>query len=54
MNKDSQYTRISVNRSDLFEVCKLGFIAQRIGTLWCEGWMLTERLTKLAAPYQVI
>ncbi len=53
MFKEENYTRIICNRSDLFEVCKRGFVAQRIGDLWCEGWMLTTRLSQLSAPYRI-
>lgn len=52
MDKDTEYTRIVFNRSDLFEVCRLGFMAQRIGSLWCEGWLPTERLVQLDVPYR--
>lgn len=52
MFKETNYTRIICNRSDLFEVCRQGFVAQRIGDLWCEGWMLTNRLAQLKAPFR--
>lgn len=54
MNKDNDYTRILFNRSDLFEVCKVGFIAQRIGSLWCEGYVLTDRLSQLEVSYRKV
>lgn len=47
----TKYTRISFNRTDLFEVCKVGFIAQKIGDLWCDGWVQTDRLSMLEVPY---
>ena len=53
MNKDNLYSRIVFNRTDLFEVCKVGFVAQRIGTLYCEGYVLTERLSQLDVAYRI-
>lgn len=52
MNKDTLYTWITFNRTDLFEVCRVGFIAQRIGDLTCDGFVLTERLHQLDVPYR--
>lgn len=54
MNKDSNYTRIVFNRTNLFEVCKGGFIAQRIGALWCEGYVLTDRLSQIKVSYRKV
>lgn len=54
MNKDSNYTRIVFNRTNLFEVCKSGFIAQRIGSLWCEGYVLTDRLSQIEVSYRKV
>ena len=53
MNKDNLYTQITFNRTYLFEVCRVGFIAKRIGDLTCDGFVLTERLHQLDVPYQV-
>lgn len=53
MNRDTDYTRIVCNRSDLFDICRHGFVAQRIGDLWCTGWMLTDRLSNLTVPYRI-
>ena len=53
MTKDNLYSRIVFNRKDLFEVCKVGFVAQRIGTLYCEGYVLTERLSQLDVAYRI-
>jgi hypothetical protein len=53
MSKTDHYTRIVFNRTDLFEVCKVGFVAQRIGTLWCEGYVLSDRLSQLDVAYRV-
>ena len=47
----TKYTRISFNRTDLFTVCKVGFIAQKIGDLWCDGWVQTDRLSMIEVPY---
>ena len=47
------YTRILINRTDLFATTKVGFIARRIGDLWCEGWVLTERLPMMTTSYRV-
>jgi hypothetical protein len=44
---DTEYTRISFYRKDLFSVVPAGFIAQSIGSLWCKGWVMTERLDQL-------
>jgi hypothetical protein len=52
MNPKQDYTRIICNRSDLFEICKWGFVAQRIGDLWCQGWVLTDRLPQLTVPWR--
>ena len=54
MNKGNDYTRIVFNRTDLFEVCKSGFIAQRIGSLWCEGYVLTDRLSQIEVSYRKV
>lgn len=48
------YTRISFHRKDLFEVCKLGFMAQRVGTLWCEGLIPTDRVKNLQIAYRTL
>ena len=54
MRKDQGlYTRIIFNREHLFTVCRVGFMAQQIGSLWCEGWVLTERLQQMPVPYRV-
>ena len=47
------YTRISFNRADLFEVCKFGLMAQRIGTLWCEGYIPSDRIQSLKAKVNI-
>jgi len=47
------YTGIIFNRTNLFEVCRVGFMASTIGDLWCEGWVLTERLPSLSVPYRI-
>ncbi len=52
MFKEENYTRIIFNRSDLFEICRWGFVAQKIGDLWCEGWMLTNRLPQVTVPWR--
>jgi len=39
--------KILFYRQDLFEVCRAGFMASRIGPLWCEGWVLKDRLDLL-------
>lgn len=54
MNPNQDYTRIVFNRTDLFEVCKTGFVAQRIGDLWCEGYVLTDRLNQLKVSYRKV
>lgn len=46
MDKTS-YTYIVFNRTDLFRVTKLGFMATTIGSLWCEGHIPTDRVSQL-------
>jgi len=41
------WARVRFYRRDLFTVCRVGFMANRIGTLWCEGWILEDRLDQL-------
>ena len=53
MSKDTGYTWIVFNRTDLFEVCKLGLVAQQIGSLWCTGWIPTDRLDQMQVAYRV-
>lgn len=43
----NDYTMILFYRKDLFGVARIGFIASKIGDLWCEGWVLNDRLSKL-------
>ena len=45
--ENTKHTLIVFSRTDLFEVCKVGFMASHIGDLWCEGWVLSERLDQL-------
>jgi hypothetical protein len=53
MNKQA-YTRILINRTDLFATIAVGFVAQRIGDLRCEGWVLTERLPMMTTNYRLL
>lgn len=53
MNPNTNYTRIQFARPDLFDVCCVGLVAQRIGTDQCTGWVLTDRLPQLTVPYQI-
>jgi len=53
MNKKESYTRIVINRTDLFSACASGFVAHIIGSLWCEGWVLTKSLDSLPVSYRV-
>lgn len=41
--------RILCYRKDLFRVCRLGFMADNIGPLWCQGWVPEQRLPGLKA-----
>lgn len=41
------WARVLFYRQDLFAVCKVGFMANKIGPLWCEGWILEDRLDQL-------
>jgi hypothetical protein len=41
------WARVLFYRRDLFAVCRVGFMANRIGPLWCEGWILEDRLDQL-------
>ena len=41
------WARVLFYRRDLFTVCRVGFMANRIGPLWCEGWILEDRLAQL-------
>jgi hypothetical protein len=41
------WARVLFYRRDLFTVCRVGFMANRIGPLWCEGWILEDRLDQL-------
>ena len=47
------YTRISFNRADLFEVCKFGLMPKRIGDLWCEGFVPSDRIQSLKAEVNI-
>ena len=42
------YTKILFYRKDLFAVCGAGFVTNRIGSFWCEGWIRDERMSMLA------
>ena len=53
MNKDNLYTWITFNRTNLFEACGVGFVAQRIGDLTCDGFVLNERLGKIKFPFRM-
>lgn len=46
--------RISFSREYLFEFCRLGFMADRIGSLWCEGWVYADRLALIDRPYEIL
>lgn len=39
--------RILCYRKDLFRVCRLGFMADNIGPLWCQGWVPEQRVALL-------
>ena len=41
------WARVLFYRQDLFAVCSVGFMANKIGPLWCEGWILEDRLDQL-------
>ena len=47
-------THILFWREELFEVCKLGFMAETIGNVWCSGYIPTERLDQLTVPYRIL
>jgi hypothetical protein len=53
MDKETQYTWISFNRVHLFKVTALGFMASRIGSLWCEGFIPNDRLSLMTVPYEI-
>ena len=48
------YTRILFWRTELFEVCKFGFMAESIGNIWCVGLIPTDRLDKMHVPFEVM
>ena len=48
MNTTS-HTLIVCNRSDLFSIVRFGFVPQYIGSLWCEGWVQSDRIPALDA-----
>jgi hypothetical protein len=45
----NDYTRIIFYRKDLFTVACIGFMASKVGDLWCEGSILKDRLPKLTS-----
>jgi hypothetical protein len=51
MTTSTPLTRIGFRRQHLFEVCKLGFMAERVGDDWCTGWLPTDRLGLMQVTY---
>ena len=47
-------TLIYFDRRHLFDACRVGFMAQSIDVLWCQGWVYTDRLGSLPFPYTVV
>jgi hypothetical protein len=38
----------------LYWITKVGFMAERIGTTYCTGWVPTDRLGMITVPYDII
>jgi hypothetical protein len=53
MQQDTKYTWITFNRTNLFDACRVGFVAQRIGDLTCDGVVLTSRLGQIKFPFRM-
>lgn len=52
--KQSLKVHVSFDRRHLFEFVKHGFVASKIGSLWCEGWIMADRLAAIDVAYEIL